>query len=212
MNMNEKNLKEIFADNLNFYLQKKGITQTQLANELNIPKMTMSNWLNANTYPRPDKIQLLADYFGVYRSDLTEERKPENLKPAKSDFEYVPVLGEIACGEPIYVQENFTSYRTELKESLPSGNTYYLEAKGKSMEPTIPEGAFVLIREQPDVENGEIAAVLCNGDTEATLKRIRKQKGYLILMPDNSNYTPIIADKNNPCKIIGKAIRFTFDL
>ncbi|MCJ0932582.1 XRE family transcriptional regulator [Virgibacillus halodenitrificans] len=210
--MSGQQLKEIFAANLNYYIEKKGITQTQLANDLNIPKMTMSNWLHANTYPRPDKVQLLADYFGIYRSDLTEERKPENLTPATSEYVSVPILGQIACGDPIYVEENFAGYRTELKDSLPSGNTYYLEAKGNSMEPTIPQGASVLIREQPEVENGEIAAVLLNGDTEATLKRIRKQNGYLMLMPDNNEFDPIIADQTNPCKIIGKAMRYSFDL
>lgn len=80
------------------------------------------------------------------------------------------------------------------------------------MEPTIPDGAYVLIREQSDVENGEIAAVLLNTDTEATLKRIRKQNGNIILTPDNSQHEPIFINENNPVKVIGKAIRFTVDL
>ena len=61
------------------------------------------------------------------------------------------------------------------------------------------------------MENGEIAAVLVNGDTEATLKRVKKQGNVVILMPDNPSYEPIIITSNVPARIIGKAIRFTRD-
>lgn len=208
---NQKNLKEIMSNNLKQLLKKKGKTQTDLAKELNLPEMTVSNWINAKTYPRIDKIQLLADYFNVYRSDLTEE-KLSNLYEASPQTIKVPILGTIACGEPLFVEENYSGYRYESPESLPSGDTYFLEAKGDSMEPSIPDGAFVLIRKQEEVENGEIAAVLVNGDTEATLKRIKKQGDLIILMPDNHTYEPIVVSKEYPARIIGKAIRYTRDL
>lgn len=124
----------------------------------------------------------------------------------------MPVLGRIACGDPILAEENISGYRAEPKDGLPSGDLYYLEAKGNSMEPTIPDGAMVLIRKQPDVETNEIAAVLVNGDTEATLKRVRKQNDVILLMPDNPEYDPIIVNEKNPARIIGKAVRFTRDL
>jgi len=204
-------LKNVMSQNLKKHLKRTGKTQTDLAKDLNFPEMTVSNWINAKTSPRIDKIQLMANYFGISRSDLTEE-KPENIYTTNPQLVSIPILGTIACGEPIYVSENFSGYRYESAELTPSGNTYYLEAKGNSMEPTIPNGALVLIREQSDVENGEIAAVLLNGDTEATLKRIKKQDGFIILMPDNPTYEPIIVSELNPARIIGKAIRFTVDL
>ncbi|MFT8710269.1 MAG: XRE family transcriptional regulator, partial [Sporolactobacillus sp.] len=200
-----------FSNNLKKYLHRKGISQTELANQLEIPEMTLSNWLNAKTYPRPDKLQLLADYFRIKRSDLTESNA-ENLIDYSPQTIAIPVLGRIACGDPILVCENYERYHYESPERLPSGKVVYLQAKGKSMEPTIPDGSLVLIREQEDVESGEIAAVLLNGNTEATLKRIKKQDNLIILVPDNPQYNPIIVDNNNPAKIIGKAIRYTFDL
>lgn len=206
-----QNLKDIMSKNIKAQLKRMGKTQTDLAKDLGFPEMTVSNWINAKTYPRVDKIQSMADYFGISRSDLTED-KPYNLHKTNSELVKVPVLGTIACGEPIYVSENFSSYRYESAEFLPSGNTYYLEAKGNSMEPTIPNGSLVLIREQSDVESGEIAAVLLNGDTEATLKRVKKRDDLVILMPDNPTYEPIIVSQLNPARIIGKAIRFTVDL
>lgn len=208
---NQKNLKEILADNLKYYLDRNGLTQTELASKLSIPEMTMSNWTKAKTYPRIDKIQLLADFFNIKRSDLTEER-PSNIYAAKPQTVKIPVLGKIACGDPILVEENYGEYRYESPDRLPSGRLVYLEAKGDSMAPTIPDGSLVLIREQGNVENGEIAAVLLNGNTEATLKRVKKQGKAIILMPDNPKHNPIIVNAENPAKIIGKAIRFTQDL
>ncbi|WP_413770080.1 S24 family peptidase, partial [Vibrio vulnificus] len=87
-----------------------------------------------------------------------------------------------------------------------------LRAKGQSMEPTIKDGSLVLIRQQPDVEDGEIAAVLFTDDNEATLKRIKRAGPTVILMPDNREYEPIIASNSNPVRILGKAVRVTTNL
>ena len=142
--------------------------------------------------------------------DLTEEE--QNYDEECSISVQIPVLGAIACGSPILAEQNYEEYRCEAADHLPSGKLLYLKAKGNSMEPTIHNGAYVMIREQPNVESGEIAAVLVNGDTEATLKRIKKQGNIIMLMPDNPTHNPMIIDENNPAKIIGKAIRFTQDL
>lgn len=198
-------LKNIMATNLRKQLEKTGKNQTDISVDLNIPLMTVSNWLNAKTYPRIDKIQLLADYFRISRADLTEEA-PSNLTPISPATVRIPVLGQIACGDPIDADENFSGYRYRSPEGLPSGKLYILEALGNSMEPTIPNGAEVTIREQPEVETNEIAAVLVNGDTEATLKRIRWQGETMILMPDNKDYDPIVVSEEYPVTIIGKAI------
>lgn len=207
----KQKLKEIFAKNLDHYLTKKGINQTDMAKDLGFPEMTVSNWINANTYPRPDKIQIMADYFGIKRSDLTEE-KPENIIEIGPEIVRIPIIGTIACGDPITATQNIEGYFNEFAEMLPSGNLFMLIAKGDSMEPTIPNGSKVLVREQKDVESGEIAAVQVNGDTEATLKRIKKQGNVIYLIPDNPKHDTIIIDESNPGRIIGKAVRVTKDL
>ncbi|MEM5623556.1 XRE family transcriptional regulator [Bacillus thuringiensis] len=207
----QQRMKDIMANNLKEHANKKGVFQSDLAKDLDLPETTVSNWFKAKTYPRPDKIQLLADYFKINRSDLTED-KPSNIYEAPIHPVKVPILGKIACGLPICAEENYEGYRYEMPDILPRGEVYYLEAKGNSMEPTIPNGSFVLIRKQDDVENGEIAAVQVNGDTEATLKRVKKQGDVIILMPDNSSYEPLIITATTPARIIGKAIRFTRDL
>lgn len=204
-------LKDIMAKNLKLYIEKSGKNQTDIARELGIPEMTMSNWVKAKTYPRADKIQLMADYFGIRRLDLTEER-PSNIVPVNSGLVKIPVIGEIACGEPILATQNIEDFIYEPADTLPNGEIFALKAKGDSMEPTIPNGAIVLIREQNEVAYGEIAAVLVNGDLEATLKRIKKQGDTVFLMSDNPKYEPYIIDEQNPARIIGKAISFKVTL
>jgi len=210
--MKEKEMEQIISTNLKKLLKEYHLNQTRLAKIAEVSESTVGKWILEKSAPRMGAIQKIADHFGLPKSYILEEPIADNLYPIESESIKVPILGEIACGDPIYAAENFSGYRTEPKSSLPEGTTYYLKTKGDSMEPTIPQNAYVLIREQPDVENGEIAAVLLNGGTEATLKRIRKQENTLMLMPDNRNYEPIIVNRNNPVKIIGKAIRYTFDL
>ena len=208
---NSDKLKIVFSKNLKLQLDKRGLNQTDMARDLNIPETTVSNWMKASTYPRPDKIQLMANYFNIRRSDLTEEQ-PTNLIEVQPNFVKIPILGTIACGEPILAQQNVEGYMYEFSELLPTGNIFALVAKGDSMEPTIPNGSKVLIREQSEVEYGEIAAVLVNGDTEATLKRVKKQGETILLMPDNPKHEPFIVNENNPAKIIGKAVSFKVTL
>jgi len=139
--------------------------------------------------------------FGKY-DVATNIKRPTGIKK-------IPVLGAIACGDPITAEENIEEYRDTVADLLPSGNLFYLKAKGESMSPTIPNGAYVLIREQPNVEDGEIAAVLVDNDSEATLKRVKRQQGLVMLMPDNPEYNPIVLSKEYTGRIIGKAIKFT---
>lgn len=129
-----------------------------------------------------------------------------------SDIIQIPIIGTIACGDPITAEENITGYIKESKANLPSGNLFALRVEGDSMEPTIPDGSVVTIREQPSFENGEIVAVLVNGDTEATLKRIKFQGDLLILVPDNNQYQPVVVTEENSVRIIGKAVRFSQNL
>ena len=70
--------KEIFAKNLQYWCEKKGITQVNIVEEFNLPASTVSDWFNGKKFPRIDKIQMLADYLGILKSDLIEEKKQVN--------------------------------------------------------------------------------------------------------------------------------------
>lgn len=195
-------------------LDRIDMKPTQLADKINVNRSTISRYLKGTRKISMEDIPKIADAIGVTPMDLLidEQERPTNIIEVPQETVRIPVLGTIACGDPILVEENYEDYRTVLKEGLPTGKLVYLEAKGDSMHPTIPDGSMVVIREQNDVENGEIAAVTFNGNTEATLKRVKKQGDAIILMPDNPAHEPILASEDNPVNIIGKAVRLERNL
>lgn len=207
-----ENRKKISA-NINKLIKEKNVSQVDIHNHTKIPKSTLTGYVKGTSTPNPGNVQKLADFFNVKKSEIDPRFKPlpNNVIPILSSVK-IPILGEIACGEPILAEENIDGYIEEFTDNLPSGELFYLKTKGDSMAPTIPNNAYVLIRQQPNVEDGEIAAVLVNGDTEATLKRVKRQGDIVLLIPDNKEYPPYIITKENPARILGKAIKFSADL
>lgn len=133
---------------------------------------------------------------------------PANVFPVQT--KKVPLLGTIAAGFPIYADENFDGYR-ECTEDVDAD--FCLKIQGDSMiGARINDGDIVFIKKQPDVDNGEIAAVLI--DDEATLKRVYKEKDSLILQAENPKYAPIVytVESYVECRIMGKAVAFQSDL
>lgn len=203
-------LKEFVGNKIKHLRTEHRMTQGDLADKLGTTKQTISRYENGIRKANQDVLFELCNVFDVTIDDFFPQPDVEDIENANiilTPFVNVPVLGEIACGEPIDAEENITEYRSLPKDRLPSGKSFYLKAKGNSMEPKIPDGSYVLCREQPDVENGEIAAVLVNGDEEATLKRVIKQNNTILLQALNEAYAPYIVDSHNPARIIGKAIQ-----
>ncbi|MFJ7888434.1 LexA family protein [Lysinibacillus xylanilyticus] len=188
--------------------EKKGISGAELARRIGTDRSTITRYYKGIRKISMEEIPKFAEVLEVDVIELLFGSDIKNINIVSEKKVAVPILGKIACGEPILAKENIENYIYKPADSLPSGDVFALQAKGDSMEPMIPNGAIVLLRAQPDVENGEIAAVLVNGDEEATLKRVKKQGDTVFLMPDNSKYAPYIVDENNPARIIGKAISY----
>lgn len=202
------------ANNIKYYRKLNKLTQADLASKLDVAPTAISAWEVGRNKPLMDKIEMMSELFDIRKSDLLgDELLPSNLIMVdRASVVRVPILGTIKCGQPILAEDNITGYREELSDRLPSGNLFYLKSQGDSMVPTIPEGSLVLIREQPTVEYGEVAAVLVNGDTEATLKRVKKQGDIVMLIADNPDYPPYVITKDNPARIIGKAVLVSTEL
>lgn len=77
--------KEVFAKNLRKYMESKGITQKELAEKIGVSAPTMNDWLQSKKYPRIDKIEKLANYFGILKSDLIEEKSEEHFEVQKNN-------------------------------------------------------------------------------------------------------------------------------
>ena len=198
---------------------KQEMSISELARRVNMSKSTVSLYFNKTREFPVNRLDEFAkalhttpeEVLGV---DNQSQPTPSNvIYPEGLERVQIPLIGEIACGDPITAEENIEGYIEETFEKpVPSGTLFGLRCKGHSMEPTIPDKAIVVIREQPDVEDDEIAAVQVDHDTEATLKRVKHQGNMILLLPDNKEYDPIILNKDNPGRIIGKAIKYSAPL
>lgn len=157
------------------------------------------------------KIKAIADALNTTSAALMGESSfstegIENIITVPK-FNRIPLLGTIACGEPILAQENVEG-DVDIPEQIRAD--FALRCKGDSMiDARICDGDIVYIKQQPTVENGQIGAVLI-GD-EATLKKVYISEGTVTLMACNTNYAPLVysGEKLNEIRILGKAVGFT---
>lgn len=189
-----------------------GMTLDDLAERVGTSKQTIHRYENGIiTNVPPEKVESLAVALGTTPQELMGWEE-EIAVPCKNvmpvSVKQLPVLGDIACGMPIYAEERHESFVT-VADQLDAD--FCLKAHGDSMTGArIFDGDVVFIRSQATVENGEIAAVIIND--EATLKRVYyyPNEGKLILSPENPRYAPLvyIGRELEAVKIIGKAIAF----
>ena len=200
--------KEIFANNLNHLLSKNGKSQSDLVAYMNTTASTVSDWCNAKKYPRVDKMQKLADYFGVLKSELTEEHTPELIPIDYKPVHRIPVLGRISAGLPLYATEQIEGY---IYTELNGGNEYFgLRVQGDSMTAArICDNDIIVVCKQETVEDGEIAVVMVDGE-DATVKRFHRSGSTVTLTPQSYNpiHQPQIYDlRETSIRIVGKVIQ-----
>lgn len=206
--MEEKSMEKVISDNLQKIMKEYRINQAELAKIAGVSESAAGKWILGKSTPRMGAIQKIADKFNLPKSYILEESSATNVYPISPATVRIPILGKIACGDPIDADENIEGFLYKSPEGLPSGDLIALHVKGDSMSPTIPDKAYVIIRRQADAENGELVAVRINSDEDATLKRLKKQGNTIILMPDNQKYDPIVVNEDNPITMIGKVVSY----
>ena len=181
--------------------EKQGMSQEALANLLGYRDRSSIAKIEAGKVNlAQSKLKALCDIFSIEVHELL------GLQPMPR-FREIPILGTIACGAPILAQEHIEGYTT-IPQDIHAD--FALVCKGDSMVGArIFDGDVVYIRQQETVENGEIAAVLVDG--EATLKRVRHFGDRISLEPENPMYRPLIfwGEEMNQVQILGKAVAFT---
>lgn len=205
---NMKHLKELRL--------KKKLLQKDVADYLGVNRTTYVKYETGASQPDNDTLSRLADFFGVSvdyllgrtheKADTDFEKKFDNI--FRIEKKKYPLLGDIACGEPIFADEEHESY--VLAGSAVDAD-FCLRAKGDSMTGArIYDGDIVFVKQMPVVNNGDIAAVII-GD-EATLKRVYyyPEKKKLVLNAENPRYEPFvyIGEELNEIRILGKAVAF----
>ena len=203
--MSELGNKQVFSENLLFYMHKNGIKRNDLCEALGFPYTTVCDWINAVKYPRIDRIEAIANYFGIEKSALIE--KKGTVVSAKAVR--IPVLGFVRAGYPMNAVENIIDYEEISDEMARSGEFFALQIKGDSMEPKISEGDVVIVRKQSTADNGDVAVVLVNGDN-ATVKRFYKTEAGIKLISSNPQYDPFFYTPQEvdtlPVEVIGKVV------
>lgn len=198
----------ILGDNIKKYRKASSYTQKDLANLLKVKPTTVASWEQGRNKPLMDKVTKLTNIFGVSLTDLVgSDQENEVTDYFSKKPRMVPLIGTIAMGAPITAEQNIEKYIPEYMMDRYADDTLFaLRCKGNSMYPLIPDGSIATIRQQSDVEDGEIAAVLING--EATLKKILHVGKTVVLRPANPEYKDIILDKDHPGTILGKMIKY----
>jgi repressor LexA len=200
--MMDSDLIKVFSANFKRLRQEKKMFQKDIAEALEVSNSIVSDWEKGVKMPRGGQIQKIADFFDIPQTELFIERGAQYT--TFKEMMQIPIVGKISCGEGVIAYEEIEGYEPTPKEWLNGGEHFYLRAKGDSMVGArIQEGDLLLIRKQPEVENGEVAAVLIGGGDEAVLKRVYHNGDQLILQSENPNYPPILCPPDTAL-IIGK--------
>lgn len=182
----------------------KHMTQADVAEYIGLTQGAYSNWERGET--KIDSLQLsrLAELFGVSVDYLLGKTDVPS-----SSYIRVPVLGRVAAGIPIDAIEDVIDWEDISTAAAGDGEYFGLQIKGHSMEPKISDGDVVIVRRQPDVDSGDIAVVLVNGD-DATVKKVKKSPQGVTLIPSNPAYEPMYYTnaeiESLPVQILGRVV------
>lgn len=209
--MSDLGNKEIMAKNIQYYMDLNGKSRADMCEALGVKYTTFSDWVKGNVYPRIDKIELMANYFGIEKSDLVEDKSKlpkDAILIDGAKLHRIPILGCIAAGLPIYADQNIEGYTYT---DLNGGAEYFgLRVKGDSMDSLrICDGDVIIVRRQSAVENGDIAVVLVD-DENATVKQFFQDGTKVTLVPRSNNpeHLPQFYDlKETSINVLGKVVR-----
>lgn len=187
-----------------------GISQTSLADKINISKQTLYKYENNIITNIPfDKVEHIAMVCKVSPSYLMGWDNNNSISKKNKNGITINVLGRVAAGIPIDAIEDIVDTEEITQDMASTGEFFGLQIKGDSMEPRIYENDIVIVRQQTDAESGDVVIALVNGD-DATCKRLKKYEGGIMLLSNNSKYEPMVFSDNDikekPVSIIGKVV------
>ena len=203
-----------FKTRLKQLRNEKKINQRELANFLKVAPSTISMYESGQREPNFEVLESLADFFNVDlnyllgKSDKTTKLMIEDISPKPQGIK-IPVLGTVAAGIPISAVEDILDYEEIPQSWQNQGEFFGLRIKGDSMKPDINNGDTVIVKQQSTANNGDVVIALVNGD-DATCKKFEKLDNGIILISNNSEYSPMYFSNEEvntkPVVIIGKVV------
>lgn len=195
----------MFNDRLRALRQQRAMTQAEVAQELYISQAAYSKYEVGTSSPNPETLAKLAGVLGVSVDYLVGSDDRQD----RPGYIRVPVLGRVAAGIPIDAIEEIIDWEDISTAAAGDGEYFGLQIKGHSMEPKISDGDIVIVRRQSDVDSGDIAVVLVNGD-DATVKKVKKSPQGVTLIPSNPAYEPMYYTnaeiESLPVQILGRVV------
>lgn len=190
--------------------EEKGLTQKDLAEKLSLTPKAISFYELGSREPSGDALIRMAHILGTTTDYLLGNSTTKEADQKVGRGVRIPVLGRVVAGIPIEAVEEILDYEEITPELAASGEFFALKIRGHSMEPRMMEGDVVIVRRQDDVESGDVAIVLVNGN-EATVKRVKKQEDGITLIANNiSVYEPHYYSNKEieelPVRILGKVV------
>lgn len=207
--------KKGFGQRLKICRKNAGLTQKELAIKIGVSAQVISNWERGyTTGVDTNALSSLSEVLSCSVDYLLNRNQVSKVVDVSKQTISIPILGVIKAGEPMFAIENIEGYEYVDSSEAENGEFFYLRVNGDSMiNARIYNGDLVYVRKQPDVDSGEIAVVLVNGD-EATLKRVLKIDDSIILQPENPKYKPMVFKSSDVesgyVQIIGKVIHVKF--
>lgn len=203
--------KKIMAKNIQYYMDLYNKTRNDICQDLGIKYTTFTDWIKANTYPRIDKIELMANYFNIKKSDLIEEHNKESVqsdRPLPSNIilpsaHKLPIMGTICAGDGVVCEDD---YQGTFIVDIDVKADYCLKVHGDSMiGANIYDGDIVFISKSYDFVQDQIYAIERLDYNEASLKRVTQDGDTLILNPCNPEYHAMVTDYEE-VRIIGRCV------
>jgi len=193
---------------LNELMEHFGISAADLSIATDIPKSSMSMYLNDKRNMKADRIKTLADKYNLNEAWLLGYDVPMQ-KSIPSKGIVINVLGRVAAGVPIDAIDEIIDQEEISPRLAKTGDFFGLRIKGDSMSPRIMDGDTVIVRKQDDAESDEIVIALINGH-DGVCKKLKKINNGIMLISLNPQYDPMVFDYSEidsiPVKIVGRVV------
>ena len=187
----------------------KKISQQKFADIIGVSRSTIAMWETGGSQPDNDNLKRIANYFNVSVDYLLGREPQDTAISTRKKGIKIPVLGRVQAGIPVEAIEEILGYEEITEEMASQGEFFALKIRGDSMLPRMVEGDVIIVRKQSNVDSGDIAVVLVNGN-DATVKKIRKTESGIELVPLNPSFDIKYYSNSEieslPITIIGKAV------
>lgn len=187
------------------------LSQKEFGQKIGVAESTVSLYESNKRFPDADTLKKISALFEVSLDYLLGNAPAKTVQQKTTGRGVrIPILGRVVAGIPIEAVEEILDYEEITPELAATGEFFALQVKGDSMLPKLEEGDVVIVKKQEDVETGDIAIVLVNGD-EATIKQVKKVNGGIMLYGFNPDvYEPHFYSNQQieelPVRILGKVI------